>query len=104
SDLIISGGENVYPAEIEAVLLSHPSIQEVGVTGQKDSYWGEIPVAFITVMENVSIDESEIIEFCEEKLARYKVPKTIYFVNSLPRNASNKLVRRKLFEQLDKGM
>lgn len=98
SDLIISGGENVYPAEIEAILLSHPHIQEAGVTGKEDKQWGQVPIAFIKLMEGTQLTASEIIQFCEARLARYKIPKTIYFVEGLPRNASNKLLRRKLVE------
>ena len=89
SDLIISGGENIYPAEIEGVLNSHPCIRESGVIGRKDDQWGEIPVAFI--VKNNPITEEEIIAFCMEKLAKYKIPKEIYFISEIPRNASKKI-------------
>lgn len=98
SDLIISGGENVYPAEIENVLLSHPTVQEAGVCGVDDAQWGQVPIAFIVKKEDVM--EELLIAFCKGKLAHYKVPKRILFVDSLPRNGSNKLVRRKLKEYL----
>ncbi|MEH7379657.1 o-succinylbenzoate--CoA ligase [Bacillus sp. JJ1533] len=98
SDLIISGGENIYPAEVEAVLLAHPSIIEAGVTSMDDEKWGQVPVAFVRVEEGSHVSETEVIDFCYEKLARFKVPKSIYFVNRLPRNASNKLLRRKLID------
>lgn len=98
SDLIISGGENVYPAEVESVLLGHPLVLEAGVVGIEDEKWGQVPAAFIKVEEHIS--EEEILHFCIEKLARYKVPKKVYFINTLPRNASNKLLRRKLLEFL----
>lgn len=94
SDLIISGGENIYPAEIENVLLTHPLVQEAGVCGIEDEVWGQVPAAFIVVKENVS--EKNILEFCKMHLAHYKLPKTIKFVEQLPRNGSNKLLRRKL--------
>jgi O-succinylbenzoic acid--CoA ligase len=92
-DLIISGGENIYPAEIESILLSHPNVKDAGVIGKQDEKWGQVPVAFV-VSDNLTA--VEIQSFCEEKLARYKVPKLIYFVSELPRNATNKLQRHKL--------
>jgi O-succinylbenzoic acid--CoA ligase len=94
SDLIISGGENIYPAQIEEVLLSHPSIAEAGVIGKEDKKWGQVPIAFVVKKNDVT--EEQIIAFCREKLARYKVPKAVYFVEELPRNASKKLLRREL--------
>ncbi|WP_449537344.1 o-succinylbenzoate--CoA ligase [Ferdinandcohnia sp. Marseille-Q9671] len=100
SDLIISGGENIYPAEIEATLLGHPHIIEAGVTGVEDAKWGQVPVAFVKIDDASMISEEEIITFCKERIAKYKVPTAIYFVNQLPRNASNKLMRRKLMELL----
>lgn len=96
SDLIISGGENVYPAEIESVLLSHPFVADAGVTGQEDERWGQVPIAFIVKKEGMDVSEDGIRQFCLERLAKYKVPKDFYFVEELPRNASNKLLRRKL--------
>lgn len=99
SDLIISGGENVYPAEIESILAAHPHIREVGVCGKDDAKWGSIPIAFIVASEKVTEDELKL--FCEERLARYKVPAEFRFVVELPRNASNKLLRRELREWAD---
>lgn len=96
SDLIISGGENIYPAEIENVLASHPSIREVGVCGKEDAKWGSVPVAFVVVSERVTAEQLK--DYCLEHMARYKVPKEFRFVNSLPRNGANKLVRRQLRE------
>lgn len=99
SDLIISGGENVYPAEIEAVLLSHPEVAEAGVTGMDDSEWGQVPVAFIVSRNKCSVvTEDDLLEFCQTRLAKYKVPKEFFFVDELPRNASKKLLRRTLRE------
>lgn len=96
SDLIISGGENIYPAEIENILMSHEAIQEAGVCGMDDETWGQIPVAFVVLKQDISKDD--LLDYCLSKLAKYKVPKAFYFVDSLPRNASNKLMRRKLKE------
>lgn len=98
SDLIISGGENIYPAEIEAVLLSHPKVREAGVVGKEDSKWGQVPVAFI--VSDQEVNESEILDFVRSDLASYKVPKQIIFVRELPRNSSNKLLRKELRNQL----
>jgi len=100
SDLIISGGENVYPAEIEAVLMKHPSVFEAGVTGVADEKWGQVPIAFVVLKEFVQKDD--LLEHCRSNLASYKMPKALYIVGGLPRNASNKLLRRdlpKLLEQ-----
>ncbi|MBM6618054.1 o-succinylbenzoate--CoA ligase [Bacillus suaedaesalsae] len=96
-DLIISGGENIYPAEIESVLLSHLSIQEAGVIGKDDDRWGQVPVAFVVA---TGITESEVKKYCLERLAKYKVPAEVRFVTELPRNATNKLQRHKLQEYL----
>jgi o-succinylbenzoate---CoA ligase len=101
SDLIISGGENIYPAEIEGVLQGHPAIQEAGVIGVDDQVWGQVPVAF--VVNNTSTTEEEIIQYCSSKLAKYKVPKKVIFARELPRNASNKLLRRSLKEWIKGG-
>lgn len=99
SDLIISGGENIYPAEIENVLAAHPSVREAGVCGKEHSEWGSVPIAFVVVSGKVTAEELTL--FCEERLARYKVPKSFHFVEELPRNGSNKLLRRKLKELAD---
>ncbi|WP_226580103.1 o-succinylbenzoate--CoA ligase [Halobacillus litoralis] len=101
-DVIISGGENVYPAEIEGVLTGIPGIREAGVTGRKDAKWGEVPVAFL-VAENQKLSDKEIINGMAGKLAKYKTPKEYYWVKELPRNASNKLLRRHLFSHLEEG-
>ncbi|HDX9576923.1 TPA: o-succinylbenzoate--CoA ligase [Bacillus pseudomycoides] len=94
SDLIISGGENIYPAQIEEVLLAHPAVLEAGVVGVTDERWGQVPVAFVVKSKEVTVEE--LIAFCARKLARYKVPKEVYFLSDLPRGASKKLLRREL--------
>lgn len=99
SDLIISGGENIYPAEIEGVIMSHSQVIDAGVIGKNDDKWGQVPVAFI-VREGI-ISAEEVISLCYQKLAKYKVPKEIYFVDQLPRNASKKLLRRVLRNYLE---
>lgn len=94
SDLIISGGENIYPAEIENILVAHSSVREAGVCGKVHEKWGETPVAFVVLSE--AVKKEELLQFCIERLAKYKVPTDIHFVKQLPRNASNKLLRREL--------
>ena len=96
ADLIISGGENVYPAEIESVLLSHPAVEEVGVCGQADSQWGQTPVAFVVLKAGSAASAQELVGYTAQKLARYKRPRVIYFTGQLPRTSSGKLIRREL--------
>lgn len=100
SDLIISGGENIYPAEIESVLLAHPDVAEAGVTGIEDTKWGQVPVAFIVLRNAKKVEEDELRQFCLQRLAKYKVPKAFYFTEKLPRNAAKKLLRRNLRKML----
>lgn len=103
SDLIITGGENVYPAEIESVLLAHPAVAEAGVCGQADPQWGQVPIAFIKVHLASTIDASAILTYARQRLASYKVPRMLYFVDELPRNSSGKLLRRELRTLLPEG-
>ena len=95
-DLIVSGGENVYPAEVEAALLAHPAVAEAGVVGMDDPSWGQIPVAYVVPRADLSVTPDALIAFCRERLARYKAPARVTFVDALPRNASGKLLRREL--------
>ena len=76
------------------MLLSHPAVAEAGVVGMTDDKWGQVPAAFI--VKSGEVTEEEILHFCEEKLAKYKVPKKAWFLEELPRNASKKLLRREL--------
>lgn len=98
SDLIISGGENVYPAEIESVLLSHPDVVEAGVAGKVDERWGQVPVAFVKLVPGREVREEDLKQYCRKQLARYKIPVNIYQVSALPRNSAGKLIRRKLLD------
>ncbi|AST92969.1 MULTISPECIES: o-succinylbenzoate--CoA ligase [Sutcliffiella] len=100
SDLIISGGENIYPAEIESVLQSHPDVIDSGVTGVEDEKWGEVPNAFVVLKSGAKTTKEDIMNFLYDRLAKYKIPKRIMFVDTLPRNATNKLQRRKLKDLL----
>jgi acyl-CoA synthetase (AMP-forming)/AMP-acid ligase II len=101
-DMIISGGENIYPAEIESVIIGIPGVAEVAVIGLPDEKWGEIACA-IVVADPTKADEAGILAFCGEKLARYKLPKKVLFVESIPRNPSGKILKRVLREQYVKG-
>jgi O-succinylbenzoic acid--CoA ligase len=96
ADLIISGGENVYPAEIEAVFMTHPDVIEAAVCGQDDAEWGQVPIAFVHVRPGSVVSADELMSYVRERLARYKQPKAIYLADQLPRNSSGKLLRREL--------
>jgi acyl-CoA synthetase (AMP-forming)/AMP-acid ligase II len=101
-DMIISGGENVYPAEIEGVLSEHPGISEAAVIGQQSERWGESPLA-IVVATDENITQADVLEFCQGKLARFKQPKAVEFVSAIPRNPSGKILKRVLRDQFDKN-
>ena len=95
-DLIIVSGFNVYPAEVESVIAEHPAVAEVGVVGVPHPHTGEAVKAWVVVREGKSVDEDTLIAWCGERLARYKSPSKILFVDELPRNVSGKLLRRSL--------
>jgi O-succinylbenzoate-CoA ligase len=92
-DMLISGGENVYPAEIENVVLSNPKVADVGVIGIPSAKWGESPMA-IVVRKDDSLTEADVIEWCKGKLAPFKLVKTVAFVTEIPRNPSGKILKR----------
>ncbi|MHA6252302.1 o-succinylbenzoate--CoA ligase [Oceanobacillus sp. CAU 1775] len=94
TDLIISGGENIYPSEIENVLMKLPEVKEAGVVGVKDEAWGQVPVAYVVLEKEIS--EEAILTYAETQLAKYKLPKKIHFIDALPRNAANKVMRNQL--------
>jgi fatty-acyl-CoA synthase len=95
-DMFISGGENVYPAEVENVIYQHPAVAEVAVIGVPHPRWQEVGRAVVVVKEEQSLAETEVIEFCQGKLARYKIPKSVVFVDALPRTAAGKVLKREL--------
>ena len=97
-DMIISGGENVYPAEIENLLMSHPEVVEAAVIGQPSEKWGESPFA-IVVSKEPSLTEDSVLQHCDGKLARFKLPKGAAFIDVIPRNANGKVLKRVLREQ-----
>jgi acyl-CoA synthetase (AMP-forming)/AMP-acid ligase II len=97
-DMIISGGENIYPAEIENVLASHPDVVEVAIIGVPDERWGEAVKACVVLRPGRDVSAMAILTFCRERLAGYKCPKTVDFLEILPRNPSGKLLKRILRE------
>jgi len=99
-DLIISGGENIYPAEIESMLVEHDAIAEAAVIAKADARWGEVPIAVVRLNHNSSFDHSELLAFLENRLGRYKIPKDTIVVADFPRNSVGKVQKFALHKQL----
>jgi acyl-CoA synthetase (AMP-forming)/AMP-acid ligase II len=99
-DVIISGGSNIYPREVEDVLLGHPAVAEVSVVGKADPEWGEIVIAFLVPAPGAAADPDALDAFCLERLARFKRPKTYVFLEALPKNAYGKVLKRELAASL----
>jgi fatty-acyl-CoA synthase len=97
-DMFISGGENVYPAEVEKIYLENPKILDVAVVGIPDEKWGEVGMVFIVMKNGEEMTEEEALNFCEGKIAKYKIPKRVVFLTELPMTASQKIKRHKLRE------
>lgn len=97
-EMFVSGGENVYPAEVENVLVSHPDVVEAAVAAAPDPRWGEVGRAYVVTRPGALIDPAALQAFCRQRLAAYKTPKTFAFVPDLPRNALGKVVRHRLAE------
>jgi fatty-acyl-CoA synthase len=97
-DMYISGGENVYPAEVEQAIHSHPAVAECAVIGVPDERWGEVGRAVVTLRDGAELTEAELVSHLEGRLARYKIPRSVVFVSELPHNASGKLVKSRLKE------
>ena len=97
-DMIVSGGENIYSTEVEAALFAHPNIIDAAVIGIPDEKLGEAVKACVVIQEGISISENDIIEFCKEKIASYKKPKSVDFIKEVPRNASGKVLKKVLRE------
>jgi acyl-CoA synthetase (AMP-forming)/AMP-acid ligase II len=95
-DMIISGGENIYPREIEEVLIQHPAVHEVAVVGVPDVQWGEVVKAIVVLVPGKEADEAELIYFCKDRIASYKKPKSIDFIDVLPKNNYGKILKREL--------
>jgi long-chain acyl-CoA synthetase len=101
-DLIITGGYNIYPAELERVIAAHPAVALVAVGGIKDEFKGELAKAYVVLANGKSATEEEIIEFCRSQLASYKVPRSVQFVQDLPKTSTGKVMRRALEESASK--
>jgi fatty-acyl-CoA synthase len=95
-DMYISGGENVYPAEVEQAIYTHPAVAECAVIGVPDATWGEVGRAFVVVRDGHHVDAAQLLGDLDSRLARYKVPKSVHFVADLPHNASGKLLKSRL--------
>ena len=94
-DMLISGGENVYPAEIENLLLSHPGVSDAAVIGLPSPKWGEVPLA-VVAKNDPDLSETDVLEWCKGKLAAFKRPKVAVFIDAIPRNPTGKILKRVL--------
>ena len=95
-DMYISGGENVYPAEVESVLHEHPAVADAAVVPVPDERWGEVGIAVVVLAEGADADEDEVLEHCAARLARFKVPRGVRFVDELPRSGMGKVLKDEL--------
>jgi long-chain acyl-CoA synthetase len=95
-DMIVSGGENIYPAEVESCLFGHPAVADVAVIGVPDEKWGEAVKAVVVLKPDTAVGAEELIEFCKGKIANYKRPRSVDFVTALPRNPTGKVLKREL--------
>jgi len=105
-DMIISGGENIYPAELENALMEHPDVSDVAVIGVPHEIWGETPKALVVLVKNATASPDHLLEHCRSLIASYKCPKSVEFRDVIPRNASGKILKNELrapyWEQLDR--
>jgi acyl-CoA synthetase (AMP-forming)/AMP-acid ligase II len=97
-DMIISGGENIYPVELEKVLLSHPKVLDVAVIGISDEKWGEVPIALLVTKNQILPSPTELVEFCRKQIAPFKIPKYFELIDEIPRNPSGKILKQQLRE------
>ncbi len=93
-DMIVSGGENIYPRELEELLYSHPAVADVAVVGEPDEVWGESVKAVVILKPGARLSEQEVIDYCKANMASYKKPRKVVFLSELPRNASGKVMKR----------
>ena len=100
-DMIISGGENVYPAEVEDALRRHPKVADVGVIGYPHEKWGEAVKAIMVIKEGETLTEEELIEWCRGKIGSFKTPKKVVFVDSIPRTPTGKILKRVLRDEFN---
>jgi fatty-acyl-CoA synthase len=97
--MFLSGGENVYPVEIEKVLYQHPAVHMCAVVGVPDARWGEVGKAVVVLKAGKAVNEDELLNFMSEYLANYKVPRSVVFVDALPISAAGKILKRELKEK-----
>jgi acyl-CoA synthetase (AMP-forming)/AMP-acid ligase II len=100
-DMIISGGENIYPAEIEDSLRHHPKVADVGVIGYPDEKWGEAVKAIMVLKQGEELTEAQLIEWCQGRIGRFKIPKRVVFTDAIPRTPTGKILKRLLREQFN---
>ena len=103
-DMIIRGGENISPEEVEQALGSHPKIEEVAVIGVPDPDWGQEPKAIVVLKEGETATAEEIMEYCRQKLASFKRPRAVLFVDELPRNPMGKVLKKDLRAKYGQGL
>ena len=103
-DMIVSGGENVYPAEIESALFEHPAVADAAVIGVPSEQWGEAILAFLVLKPGESVTSDDLVEFCRSSLAGFKVPRQFEFIEEIPRNASGKVLKKDLREPYWEGV
>ncbi len=94
--MVISGGENIYPVEVEAMLARHPAVTEVAVIGRPDPLWGEAVHAVIRLADGASVTGEEVIAWCRDRLSHFKCPKSVEFTGPLPRTTTGKVLKREL--------
>ncbi|HXN73993.1 MAG TPA: fatty acid--CoA ligase [Candidatus Acidoferrales bacterium] len=102
-DIIVSGGENISSLELEKAILAHPAVLEAGVIPVPDAKWGEVPKALVVLKPNASVTESELIEFCRSRLSHYKCPRSVEFVDSLPKTGTGKILKKDLRKKYWQG-
>ncbi|MDT7612591.1 MAG: hypothetical protein QOF00_38 [Pseudonocardiales bacterium] len=102
--MIISGGENIYPAEIERVLAEHPAVDDVAVIGVPDERWGEVPKAVVVAAPGATVDPQELLAHCRAHLASFKCPKSVDVLDELPRNPTGKVLKKDLRKAYWEGM
>jgi fatty-acyl-CoA synthase len=102
-DMFISGGENVYPAEVEEVLFRHPAVAECAVIGVPDDKWGEVGCAYVVPRPGVTAEPVELLAFLDGQIARYKIPKSVVITDALPRTGSGKVLKSALRAQRESG-
>ena len=102
-DMVVSGGENIYPAEVENALMLHPAVADGAVIGVPDEQWGEAVKACVVLKPGASATEAEIVDFTRSRIAHFKCPKSVDFVAAIPRNPTGKILKRVLREPYWKG-